>query len=897
MKRIKLIVEEAGGVERQAWPITQGIPFEDRELQRDAPVRIVTETGEQLAVQTLCLTTWDKELKYVKWLLIDFQVDLEPHEKKEVFLEYGSSLTPVESEYTVKVENTGECTRIDTEVMRVELRYGDPDFFGSCQVKTSEGWLDLVKSRTGLYLYMRDQRGTLYDSHRAAPYPCISVEDSGPLRVSVSVKGFHASEDGRRFCPYNLRMHFYAGRSDIRFYHTFTFDQNPEQIELSEIGLHFDFDLGHPTRIAFGGEAKSHWAKKFEHGQFIQNSDRGYSVRVDDVEVGKGRKTNGWASLTGDAGSVLAAVRDLWQEYPKGITVDQDSIDIQIWPLAYEQTLKFSTPYKETAVRFTRQILENRDEAEFKRVLDENPTAPLNLKSLGAFTPEEIQWTEEMVAKYAADRPASYNDTGVNNGFGAAKTTEFWMRFSEKPVSDKSAEDFAVCVQEPVIAPAEPAYSSATGALRFVAPKDAERFPAAEKWFEELFERIVVEPRQKLRSYGMIDYGDLICSHSPSPSAIWTIFKNEPDIIERMKHCARSYNNEANDQLYALWGFFTHTSQRKYFLAAEAYGKHMADVDIFHEGHRKGLIHYHNCHHWTGSGSPSHTCMAGLMLQYYLTGNRRILDVCREIADFFLNQQEPCGIYSNRFSQLVREYTTPLADLLEFYQATWEHRYGELARRSIKWLLMAMPEPGCFPKSLYTAGERGDEAVVEQKGWHLRQAGGMTPQLLYDAVKVFGESDAIYKKALLAMAHRYLYGPEDPVWAPLKIGDKEILRPDPFMNVSLIAYAYEISGDSVYAAFCRMYMCDWFVKMAEDITTRTRLNRPGIFTYVCWGSLVPSLMAAVHQAEKKLGRDEIDRHEREYIQWVTDEFGDRKIESVTTPESLERRSIGRIQGC
>ena len=53
-----------------------------------------------------------------------------------------------------------------------------------------------------------------------------------------------------------------------------------------------------------------------------------------------------------------------------------------------------------------------------------------------------------------------------------------------------------------------------------------------------------------------------------------------------MKHCSRAYNNEANDQVNALWCLFLHSGRREHFLAAEAYGEHMADVDIAHVGPR-----------------------------------------------------------------------------------------------------------------------------------------------------------------------------------------------------------------------------------------------------------------------------------------------------------------------
>ena len=881
MKRIRLTVEEPGGVDRSAWPVTQGVPFADGEFERGAPVRITTEDGAPLPSQVQCMTTWASDLRYVRWLLVDFQMDLQAGAVRNVFLEYGPGVETAPFDDQIRLEQTDQRICFDTGPMRTELRREHSDFFAGCRIRTPDGWSDVLRGRPGPFLYMADQNGVRYDSCAAAPVPELEIEERGPIRTSVRIAGFHASHDGRRFCPYVLRLHFYAGRSDIRCFHTFVFDQDPERIELSEVGLSLPLDLGGDLRMAFGGEEQTHWARRFHEGRLAQTSDLEYAVTRDGEAFGCGERTNGWASLCGRDASAAVVVRDLWKEYPKGIVLDHDGMDVQIWPSACGETLKFSTPYKETAVRFNG----TRDEAEFKRIVEENPTAPLNLKSLAASSPEDLQWVEEMVARYAPDRPASYNDTNVHNGLGAAKTTEFLLRFSDEGIADEEMERLAISVQEPVLAPAEPSYACSTGAMRMVAPYDPERFGEAEQGLDGLFERIVVEPRTTLRTYGMMDYGDLMCSHSASPAALWQLVKDEPDVIERMKHCARSYNNEANDQLNALWGFFTHTGRRKYFLAAEAYGRHMADVDIIHAPTgRAGLIHYHNCHHWTGGPSPSHTCMAGLMLQYYLTGNRRIFDVCREIADWALAQQEPCGIFRNREGALVREYTTPLANLLEFYQATWEHRYGELVSRSLRWLLRAMPEPGCFPVSIYTAGERGDEAEVEQEGWHLRQAGGMTPQLLYDAVHLLGEEDPLFRDALVGMADRYVFHRND-VFEVLSVGPNGVEQLDPYFNAPLVAYAYAIAGEPIYAAYCRYYLREHFPKQAQRMS----------FTYVCWGSIVPPLMEAVRQGEARHGADALDSVEQNWIRRVEV----REPETARTRKRTgrpERRSIGVITG-
>ncbi len=124
-------MENVGGVDRVGWPVTQGTPFAEGDLRRGAAVRLVDGAGRRLPVQATCLTTWKKDLKHVKWLLLDFQADLRAGQTREVFLEYGPGVRAVSPEQVVTVDRSGGRIRIDTGAMQVDLRSGDPDFFAA----------------------------------------------------------------------------------------------------------------------------------------------------------------------------------------------------------------------------------------------------------------------------------------------------------------------------------------------------------------------------------------------------------------------------------------------------------------------------------------------------------------------------------------------------------------------------------------------------------------------------------------------------------------------------------------------------------------------------------------------------------------------------------------------
>src|SRR5262249_56704162 len=154
VKRVRLTIENPSKVPRKAWPVTQGVPFAGRELERGAPVRIVEADGRALPTQAVYLATWNPDLKYVKWLLVDFQCDLAPGEKRDLFLEYGPGVQSPAPVQPVKLTREQDSLLIDTGALRLTIRKGSADFLAACSVKSGDGWRDVFRGNPGPYLYL-----------------------------------------------------------------------------------------------------------------------------------------------------------------------------------------------------------------------------------------------------------------------------------------------------------------------------------------------------------------------------------------------------------------------------------------------------------------------------------------------------------------------------------------------------------------------------------------------------------------------------------------------------------------------------------------------------------------------------------------------------------------------
>ena len=83
---IPLVVEEPAGVARAAEPVSAGIPLPWGKFKKDQPFALFTGERE-VPVQVLPLVV--DENGFLRWVLLDFQTDLGPKEKKTFTLRTG----------------------------------------------------------------------------------------------------------------------------------------------------------------------------------------------------------------------------------------------------------------------------------------------------------------------------------------------------------------------------------------------------------------------------------------------------------------------------------------------------------------------------------------------------------------------------------------------------------------------------------------------------------------------------------------------------------------------------------------------------------------------------------------------------------------------------------------
>jgi hypothetical protein len=110
---ITLVLQESAGLLRRREPVTLGVPLPAGSTRDDRLV-MVDELGAPVPLQTETLRGWPDNT--IQWVLCDWQVDLEPHERKEMRLLWTDRIAALDPPGLSGDESNGDW-RIDTGKM------------------------------------------------------------------------------------------------------------------------------------------------------------------------------------------------------------------------------------------------------------------------------------------------------------------------------------------------------------------------------------------------------------------------------------------------------------------------------------------------------------------------------------------------------------------------------------------------------------------------------------------------------------------------------------------------------------------------------------------------------------------------------------------------------------
>ncbi len=297
---IELKVAEPTAVARTRWPVSSGVPLPVGTLIDPAECRLFNAAGEEVRAQFTPLA-WHPDGVHVKWLLVDFAADTTVGEQARYTLQCGvRPKRKISPAATVKTGSFGKGFAPFANVSFDGRKITEADM-QQCGFEVTDG------------------EGKVYSSARMPPEEVV-VEDAGPVRTTVCVRGKMADAAGHTYTRYVCRLHFYAGRPTVRV--VFSLDNDvtePDMNLISSLKLRIPVAAPHLT---FGADGKARSMKRGE--RLLQDEDYHFSVGDS-----SGRHADGWLMVPG---VVAVHLRDFWQRYPKGFSSDEDGIVLELLP-------------------------------------------------------------------------------------------------------------------------------------------------------------------------------------------------------------------------------------------------------------------------------------------------------------------------------------------------------------------------------------------------------------------------------------------------------------------------------------------------------------------------------------------------------------------------------------
>jgi len=379
-----LTVTERFGVDREAAPVTYGVPFSREDNLLSADSLQIPDTQTQFRVLSRYEGTPEDKTRPIRMVLVDFQTDIKASDTRRFILRRhdrpldAPTITRIAtSDPRVEIRGpvaqgsdmpgglrpslartTTDGVEIDTGPASFRISRTKGNLFEQVLVNNSP----LIQSPTGDGFHIVFN-GQTYSSSNIAPFN-LEIEENGPLRSVVKVEGEFADASGNKLIPpptrvgtvpdtplrYTIRYFAYKDKGYLKLQVTLRNENKgwtyqPERpvhnIHITEAYLKTTLDgLAQTKTVAFDG-----YTDTFTSGTYsiLQREvsdgtkplyDWQYAITRNGQTVSNGEQYDSYVNLRDQAKGLMVANRWFWQNHPMGVTVRDNELHMNLWPNA-----------------------------------------------------------------------------------------------------------------------------------------------------------------------------------------------------------------------------------------------------------------------------------------------------------------------------------------------------------------------------------------------------------------------------------------------------------------------------------------------------------------------------------------------------------------------------------
>lgn len=314
--------EKISRYDRIAEPVSVSVPLARGRLADAAQLSIGKADGHRYPLQRHVLARWDDGT--IKWLQVHWQPDLPGNADMTVQLRVSDAGEEPAPQQRVSVEETADGLRVDTGPLAFSVpRRG---YLPITNVVLDGQALWGESPFSGISLVFDDVQVSSAEATVE-----LTVEEAGPLRAVIAVRGKHRKADGSEYLGLRGRITAYAGKPYVEVEHQFIHDEAAEQHVLRSAELRFSPGKQDGAQVALGeGYYQTRISESDDAVEMLLDAETMlYQSNEHFIDSFYG---DFWADWRDAQAGLTVSIYQAHQHFPKALRADREGIVCSLYP-------------------------------------------------------------------------------------------------------------------------------------------------------------------------------------------------------------------------------------------------------------------------------------------------------------------------------------------------------------------------------------------------------------------------------------------------------------------------------------------------------------------------------------------------------------------------------------